>query len=468
MTSIFKIVLLLCAATSLATAQVIQITGGDSTQLGGAGGQAILYFPTNTAMVSGGIIDGHAGGAISDTFKYGGWNVTVGDKSFFAGIDGLGGAGFQSRGLFLERNGLGVFVGATGASYITPYLFTATNQHATAGLAYHHNWNHWTIATVQALSGGTHTSAGSVAYASGTLHLTAAGGLLAGKPLAGATFNYSPVQALHINAAHENLFYGGQQATVDSVGLFGTVGPVQTFASLYTGTSSGKTVSGVNVGTSFHVGPLTNQVAWYSSAGHAMLLDTGTVTSRHWALSATAAHSNSGTNFNAGGAYHNNRISISVNHGVGFEPFSQKGFVQTSSVTLTLKIHDANVNLAANQVAGQVRYSAYASTYAKGPYTGSEQAATGHVYRPHGRYVLQGSVTTTSGQPVSGAAVRLGRAVVYSTDDGLFSCRTNAKVIDVEVLPAEFAVGNWRVVTAPSSATPAQEIKIVVENGDTK
>ena len=98
MTSIFKIVLLLCAATSLATAQVIQITGGDSTQLGGAGGQAILYFPTNTAMVSGGIIDGHAGGAISDTFKYGGWNVTVGDKSFFAGIDGLGGAGFQTEG----------------------------------------------------------------------------------------------------------------------------------------------------------------------------------------------------------------------------------------------------------------------------------------------------------------------------------------------------------------------------------
>ena len=70
-------------------------------------------------------------------------------------------------------------------------------------------------------------------------------------------------------------------------------------------------------------------------------------------------------------------------------------------------------------------------------------------------HVITGKVTTSDGLPVYGAAIRIGKALLYSDRDGRFFARERKPGrYKVEVIPSEFiATGNFTVISAPEDAT---------------
>lgn len=63
-----------------ASAQVLLLSGGTSTLLGGSGGQITAFFPESTVSASAGFANGHFVFGASDIFQFHGWDVTAGDK----------------------------------------------------------------------------------------------------------------------------------------------------------------------------------------------------------------------------------------------------------------------------------------------------------------------------------------------------------------------------------------------------
>lgn len=443
--------------------QVIQVTGGDSTLYQGAGGQALLYFPSSTALVSGGVVDGHAGFGAADSFKTHGLNVTVGDHSFAGSLESLGGVYFTERGIAVERNSTGVFVGSTGVSFGTPFVQTMKAQHVACGFFTQHKFGNWKVGAVTALSGGTHSAAGSVTYTAFKLKLTAAGGMLSSRPIAAGSVDYHPVEPLRFIANQQNLFVAGVQSTVDSASVFAGTGHFSANVGAFRGVSGDLTARGVNAGAGLHVGPISEQSGWFESAGHAVLFHALTESSRHWSVTENVSQSRGQTSFSGGGTYHTNRVAVSLSQGIGFSPSA--GFVHTTSITISLRVRDAAVTVAANALPGSTRWSAYGSDFAHGPMAGSTTAPGGsRQFHSGGKLMLAGRVKNTKGQPVEGVAVALAATVVYSDSKGDFSMRTNAKRVTVTVLPEDFIVpGKWQVVSAPEVATADALVEITVE-----
>jgi hypothetical protein len=145
---------------------------------------------------------------------------------------------------------------------------------------------------------------------------------------------------------------------------------------------------------------------------------------------------------------------------VGFEP--GRGYVKTESISLTIRLRDSAVTLAANEAGGVTRYSAYGSDFTHGPYAGATGGAV-HQFHVGGRFTISGNVRDRAGNAVEGAAVSLNKVVVYSDSAGLFSSRTNKHTVTVEVMPEQFsAPGRWLVVAAPSQAEASVVIEVIV------
>jgi hypothetical protein len=219
----------------------------------------------------------------------------------------------------------------------------------------------------------------------------------------------------------------------------------------------------VNAAVGFHIGPVSENSGWFSSAGHAVLFHAVTESTRHWSLTQTVSQSQGQTNISGGGSYHTNAFSVGVSQGIGFSPTA--GFVRTTSLTLTLHIRDAAVTVADNEAPHTNRWSAYAQDYTRGPYQGAASAGqSAHTFHQKGKYMIAGIVKDSHGQPVEGAAVALCAVHLYSDSAGKFSLRTKARSVDVTVIPEDFmAPGNWKAVRVPEMATADAVVEIVVE-----
>lgn len=80
---------------------------------------------------------------------------------------------------------------------------------------------------------------------------------------------------------------------------------------------------------------------------------------------------------------------------------------------------------------------------------------------------VKGRVVDERGAPVEGAAVRVGKALVFTDAAGYFMHRqrkstASALAVDMEAFVAS---GEWECVSCPARATPGDEIKIVVKRG---
>lgn len=101
---LFLVFVLLLATMSYA--QVINLTGGDSTVMNAVGGSAAVYLPNSETRIGYGIMDGRPVFGLTELTKLRGANLTGGDMVLPAALpsDFSGGSfGFYARGVSVER-----------------------------------------------------------------------------------------------------------------------------------------------------------------------------------------------------------------------------------------------------------------------------------------------------------------------------------------------------------------------------
>lgn len=455
---------------SAARGQVLQLTGGDSSLYGAAGAGVTAYFPNQTAYLGAGFAQGHFAFGVSDTFQSHGYEITAGDKAFSFSFDGAG-AGLQTRGLSIQRTNadesIGAFVGSAGLGNSLPYYNATTGQHIGAGIYGSRKVGCLRLSGLSMLNGGQHTALAGVGYTGQRLTISGSAGLLISQTFWNGQAAYR-FRHVNLSAFRENLYWNSQTAIVNSLAVGVVAGAFNASANLMQGESMGRAVTGQSLNVSTHFGPVSATASWYVSNHQFFQTQSGRETFRHWSLSQSVSEmAGRSPSFTAGGAYKNNHFAVSLDHSVQFLPFGSQGFQQVTTVTFSLRIPhtQAALNLGAAMLpTGGPRYTISGSDYAKGPWNGSSAGPTTHGHSSTGKLTITGRVLDKAGQPVQGAAVAIGRDVVFTNSSGRFLLRTKkATAVPLMVQPEQFATpGNWRVVSAPTQVQPGAEICVVV------
>lgn len=190
-------------------------------------------------------------------------------------------------------------------------------------------------------------------------------------------------------------------------------------------------------------------------------------------VSQIVTRSNGQTNVAFGGSFLSNLMAISVDYQTVFLPFVQSGQGQIKQViVLGLHFqlpHGLQLNTSTDVTPlGQVRYTAYASTYA---YHGLGRDSTGASFT--GAFfhnLVHGIVVDSHDEPIAGAALKIGGQVVVTDSEGNFLIRlkkTGDQKLDVSF--EDFtAPGNYVLIDAPQTVKAtreedAQEYKIVLK-----
>jgi hypothetical protein len=452
-----------------ATAQTMQLTGGQSSLYQATGAGLTAYLPASTLYVGAGCANRCAFG-MSDRTTFHGWDLIAGDSSFGYQLDGAG-LSTQVRGFNFQRTSpqqtTAFYVGSAALGYSTPFYLANQAQHIGAGLFVKRTLGPWQVGTLEEIDGGKRTAVQGATYTGHKLRASATGGLLQNARLLNATADYQPSQSLHVMAAHLNYFFP-RRVVSDSLAAGGMFGRFTGQASVVHATAAGRSINGATLNTGARLGPISLQAGWYHSARTGVLTQVATAQlTRRWSVTQAITESGGHTSFSTGGAYHNNRISVSVGHSIAFLPLAH-GWQQVTSIEISFHIPhtDAAVNLSTALLpTGQTKYTAYGNTWAKGPLHLQQAAQHAHTHSKTGRYLVQGTVKDRKGQPVSGAAVVLGKAMIFSNSAGAFYVRLrNAKPVPVRVVPEQFAApGVWVVVSAPDTVQPGTPVSIVVE-----
>ena len=161
-----------------------------------------------------------------------------------------------------------------------------------------------------------------------------------------------------------------------------------------------------------------------------------------------------------GGSLLTNLLTVGVNYQTLYVPFRpDRPFTQALSVTLNLSLR-GNLHLSTATSftpEGKMIYTLAGS----GSYyrlAGLEAAPPLQSFRLE-NYLIQGQVTTPNGLPIYGAAIRIGKEVLYSDRDGRFFARERKPGhYKVEVAPSEFiATGDFTIVSAPEDAVATKD-----------
>jgi hypothetical protein len=447
-----------------ASAQTLQLSGGSSTLLGVTGGEITAFFPENTASASAGFANGHFVFGASETFMFHGLVITAGDKNFGYSFDGAG-LGISTRGLFAQRKTrqtiLGVFVGSTGIGYATPFMITAQDKHFGAGFFLQRRFdNGLLLSTLAAIDGGKHTMVQGLSYQNRFLHLAGSGGLLENQNYFTGEADYQPLRRLSFSATHNDYFLTGH-LTANSLSAFTVFGPVTVQGSVLEGRYGIIRTTGASAGSSLRIGSVTLRSNFYDSNHRILLVHMVQKHLRHWTIAGMVNQAQGQTSYAFGGGYQGNKIGFSLDHSVLFFPFDGRGFQQTTTVQISLRIHDTSLNFQTNvDPMMHVQYTAYATSYVQGNFAGL--AMNNHSYSVGGKFIIAGTVVDEHGQPMEGAAIQLPGGVVYSDSQGKFFARMkHNKPSALVVLLHEFAApGRWAVTTCPAEAAPGIEVLI--------
>jgi hypothetical protein len=179
--------------------------------------------------------------------------------------------------------------------------------------------------------------------------------------------------------------------------------------------------------------------------------------------------SNNRTTVSFGGDFVSGLASVGVDYQIVHTPYRQGNpFVQ--ALALNVKLQLGGYQLTGGTFVtpdGRVNYSASGSTFL---YMG--ESAGGGPSTPQirfERYIVQGRVVDTTGAPIEGAAIELGKDVVFTDSHGQFFLRVSSdRTMTLHVLTGDFlATGRFEVAKAPTTASPGREgraadIEIVV------
>jgi hypothetical protein len=190
-------------------------------------------------------------------------------------------------------------------------------------------------------------------------------------------------------------------------------------------------------------------------------------------LTQLITHNAGQTSVSYGGTFVSNRVTVSAEYETLFFPFAAPGAPQFRQV-MVLGLHfQLPYGMQANygtdvSTNGHVHYSAYGTSIGyrtiKGMNGGPQLA--GNFYSN----VARGRVVDPSGQPVSGAAIMIGKTLAFSDSSGKFLVRMKSTgEVSLEVSLDDFtAPGAFAVVSAPPKVRvtredSAQEYEVIVK-----
>jgi hypothetical protein len=222
-----------------------------------------------------------------------------------------------------------------------------------------------------------------------------------------------------------------------------------------------RTSEGASLWITQHAGPIDLRLNYLLSASQSApayqaisLTSQEKLTSRISALQVTT-YSAGRTSVAFGGSLLTNRIRIGANYQTLYVPFRpDRPFTQALALNLTLHL------------GGNIQLTSATSFTPEGKMIYS-LAGSGSFYRLAGleaapqfqnmrlsQYIISGQVTTPDGTPIYGAAIRVGKEVLYTSRDGHFFARQRKPGrYPIAIVPNEFiATGVYTLVSAPADA----------------
>jgi hypothetical protein len=504
-----------------ARAQVLQATGGTSTLFNASGGSLEIRGPHFTNRIDLGYVGGFREGfSLARPFERG--ILDLGDQTipfrlptdifdqshYFLGRGASFSRGNDDHKLFL-------FAGSTTQGFFAPFLNVAAIDTPTASLFYQTAVSPTLKFYSQNAFSGRQTSIQSLEWsAHKDIQLAVAGGIGNNEPYGAFSFShignrlradasyafvgnefrrmlaetpqvsepdrenlrveFRPVPNLHLVASRNNYAAvapsgGMERAAVNGFGAWGGLRGLQIYGSMYQSTTSfGRSTasmlggrkditSRLGVGFDYLASSFQNQTKTQSFVGTLR-----EVISPRLSLMQLITHSSGQTSVSYGGTLLSNWVSLSAEYETLYFPFAPPGQPQFRQV-LALGLHfqfPHGVQLNFGTVAsptGQTRYSAYGTTFAYRSLrglSGGTSASTAIFVN-----IVGGRVEDASGEPIAGAAIRIGRDLVFSDSRGLFFIRVKSPGdLPFVVALEEFtAPGAYAVVSAPTTVCAARE-----------
>jgi hypothetical protein len=277
---------------------------------------------------------------------------------------------------------------------------------------------------------------------------------------------YKPLEFVSFTAGHQNLLepltLGGtmQQATVNQLSADFHVQKFYFGSGQFSSSSSGLGTQGTNLYVGRRFGRLLEvNENWFQSKSQGQpssRILSGTIRencSSRLSLLQLISRTNGQTTFAFGGDFTSNRLMLQADYQNLYLPFRpDHPFQQALALNASVRVVGPMQITAASNVdpTGHVRYTFGISTY---------------LYRMNGmmsarsetfsiaKFLVQGVVKDDQGNPVEGAALHIGKEVVYSDSTGAFLARMGKHgPFPLSVAPEEFITnGVYETVSAPST-----------------
>jgi hypothetical protein len=503
-----------------ASAQVFRVQGGTSTLLNAEGGSLEFKAPNYDGSVGLGFFDGHFRYGAETRYLLHGYTVLAGDESvpFTLPTDVFDASHyFSARGIgATKKNGDGkfyVFAGTTSTWLGTGFFNAATSDDPVGMFFYERKISDRLKFVSRNILSRRQTFLQGVEYqANPSLKASVTAGTGSNQKYLAAAMDeeteklafkasyvitgdmfqrvtvlspmssevnkgnvqmlYRPTEFVTVTTGHENILepvtLGGsmQQASVNQLSADFHIEKVYFGTGLFTSSASGRSTQGTNlyVGRRFGRRIEVNS-NWFESKqkeGESNTILSGTVRenfSSRFSLLQLISRTDGQTTFAFGGDFTSNRLMLRADYQNVYLPFRpDRPFEQALALNVALRVAGPLQITAASNVApdGHLRYSFGASTYLyrfRGMMTAQSETFS------IAKYVVQGTVKDDHGDPVEGAALHIGKEVVYSDSSGHFLARLSKHgPFALSVAPEEFIPnGVYEAVSAPADVRAETE-----------
>lgn len=284
---------------------------------------------------------------------------------------------------------------------------------------------------------------------------------------------FAPISEIRIVASRNNYLPPpgtglSSRAAVNGLGLWTGFAGTALYGSLYQSSSSfGKSDAyalGAHHDFTRRLGAGADYLGTHSAGrgSHTIVGNVRETLSSRLSFDQVITHGGGQTAIAFGGSFISNFATLSVDYQTLFLPFAQAGPSQLKQVvvaSLHLQLpRGIQFNAGTNVTPlGQLRYTAYASTYA---YHGLGPATPGTSFSgAFFQNAVRGQVLDPQGEPIAGAALQIGADLAVTDSDGNFIVRVKkAGDLNLKIAFADFtAPGNYVVVQAPATVRAARE-----------
>lgn len=514
-----------------AGAQVFRVQGGTSTLLNAEGGSVEFKAPNYDGSVGLGFFDGRFKYGAESRYRYHGYTLLGGDESvpFTLPTDVFDSSHyFSARGIGATRkdadSAFYAFAGAT-STWLGTGFFNAASSNDPVGLFFYERklsdqlkffsrdilsrrqtflegveyrprqWlktsltggigsnQKYFAASMDAETQRLAFKAGYVITGDSFRRVTVVSPMSSEVNKGNVQMLYKPADFVTITTGHENVLQPVtpdgpmQQASVNQLSTDFHVKKFYFGTGLFTSNASGRTTQGTNLYFGHRIGRrLEATTNWFQSKpqkGETTTILSGTVRenfSSRFSLLQLVSRTSGQTTFAFGGDFISNRLLLRADYQNVYLPFRpDRPFEQALALNVALRVAGPVQITAASNVApdGHLRYSFGASTYLY-RFRGMMMSAQAETFSI-AKYLVQGVVKDDHGLPVEGAALHIGKEVVYSDSAGRFQVRFSKHgPFRLSVAPEEFITNAfYEAVSAPSDVkaeleAAATNVEVVV------